>query len=243
MIKISKENKKVSKLDAVSFGIQAFAIPLNILLDNIRSLPATHQAKHDARENLELEESIKTIDGKKYCLTCPSAGTCGGICYALQGSYRWNTVKAARAWNTACTFLDNFASHVIKSLEKIKRPIVRIHDSGDFYSLRYFQQWVQVAKALPNKIFYGYTKALTIVDFNALPSNFHLVQSMGGKHDDIINPMLPIARIFASHAAREKAGYINGNLDDMPAITGEKRIGLVYHGVKKLTEQQKQFFK
>jgi len=243
MIKISKANKKVSKLDAVSFGIQAFAIPLDILLDNIRSLPATHQAKHDARENLALEENIKAIDGKKYCLTCPSAGACGGICYALQGSYRWDTVKAARAWNTACTFLDNFASHAIKSLEKIKRPIVRIHDSGDFYSWRYFLQWVKVAKALPQKTFYAYTKSLHLVDFNTLPDNFKLVQSQGGKHDHLLNPLKPIARIFASHEDRERAGYINGNIDDMPAIAGEKRIGLVYHGTKKLTEQQKQYFK
>jgi len=243
MIKLSHNNKKVSKLDAVSFGIQAFAIPFDILKMFINRLPIDTEAKLGAFENVHLETKQKTIDNQTHCLTCPSAGACGSVCYALQGSYRWNVVKAARAWNTACTFLDNFAFHMTKALTKVKRPIVRIHDSGDFYSLRYFQQWVKVAKALPQKTFYAYTKSLIFVDFNALPDNFKLVQSQGGKHDHLLNPLKPIARIFESREALEKAGFTYGNENDLPAIQGVKRIGLVYHGTKKLTDQQRQYFK
>ena len=48
----------------------------------------------------------------------------------------------------------------------------------------------------------------------------------------------PNSRIFPTLDERIAAGYVDGNDSDMPAILGERNIGLVYHGVKNPTEEQ-----
>jgi hypothetical protein len=74
------------------------------------------------------------------------------------------------------------------------------------------------------------------------PENFKLTQSLGGKHDKLVNLAMPHSRIFADDAARINAGYVDGNIDDSPAIEGIVQIGLVYHGNKNLTDAQKKYF-
>jgi len=60
--------------------------------------------------------------------------------------------------------------------------------------------------------------------------------SFGGKWDKKIDG--PNSRIFPTLDDRIKAGYVDGNDSDMPAILGEHNIGLVYHGVKNPTDEQ-----
>jgi hypothetical protein len=36
---------------------------------------------------------------------------------------------------------------------------------------------------------------------------------------------------------------VDGNINDLPAILGDVKIGLTYHGVKKLTDAQSKFFR
>ena len=204
-LKWSFGNRKVTKLDAVSFGIPAF----------------------------------ESASGFK---TCPQAGTCASVCYARQGTYTWPATKKAREFNLERTRLGNaFEDIACKDLAKIKQSIIRIHDSGDFYSQNYLNAWINIAWANPNKIFYAYTKSLNL-NFTCAPSNMRITQSQGGKLDDKIDYSKPHSRIFASIEAREKAGYVDGNENDSPAINGEIKIGLVYHGVKKLTEAQNKHF-
>jgi hypothetical protein len=119
---------------------------------------------------------------------------------------------------------------------------VRIHDSGDFHSQAYLDAWKDAARFFPNVTFYAYTKSLHLDLHNNLPYNFKLVQSLGGKYDERVNLDHSHSRIFSDHDARIAAGYEDGNVDDMPAINGEIKIGLVYHGVKKLTDAQQKFF-
>jgi hypothetical protein len=80
------------------------------------------------------------------------------------------------------------------------------------------------------------------LDFTQVPSNLRITQSLGGKFDRLVNRERPHSRIFATVEGRESAGYVDGNKDDIPAIEGEIRIGLVYHGVKNLTPAQKAYF-
>ena len=75
-----------------------------------------------------------------------------------------------------------------------------------------------------------------------MPNNFKITQSLGGKYDNLVNLNMPHSRIFSSHDARINAGYIDGNVNDVPAIEGEQNIGLVYHGQRKLTDAQKKYF-
>lgn len=174
--------------------------------------------------------------------TCPGALACRAVCYAKQGSFVWPNVIAARTFNLQESMKAEFAANAIADLQKMpKYEIVRIHDSGDFYSQNYLNAWKEIAAAFPNRTFYAYTKAMHL-DFSGAPKNLRIVQSLGGKHDSLVNLNRPHSRIFSSEEARKRAGYVNGNESDLPAIRGKKRIGLVYHGVKKLTESQKEFF-
>jgi hypothetical protein len=174
--------------------------------------------------------------------TCFGAGACRGPCFAKQGRYIMESVMNPRLSNLQATMQDSFVPDMIAALRR-KRSYntVRIHDSGDFYSQSYLDKWIAIAKALPGKVFYAYTKALTL-DFTQVPGNLRITQSLGGKFDRLVNRERPHSRIFRDVAAREAAGYVDGNTDDIPAIEGEIRIGLVYHGVKNLTPAQKAYF-
>lgn len=205
-LKWSFSNRKVTKLDAVSFGIPAF----------------------------------KSETGFK---TCPKAGACAAVCYARQGTYTWKTVQNAREFNLKRIRADigRFIVDASEDLKKIKQSIIRVHDSGDFFSQEYLDAWMGLALLHPNKTFYAYTKSLHL-DFKGLPDNFKIIQSEGGTMDKKINKRKSHSRIFSSQKAMDKAGYINGDSDDSLAINQERKIGFIYHGVRKLTESQEKAF-
>lgn len=174
--------------------------------------------------------------------TCPGASACKAVCFAKQGRYIMRNVKAARAHNLALSQDDSFTAFVIGDLARMRSVnTVRIHDSGDFYSQEYFDKWAIIARALPHLTFYAYTKSLTL-DFTGAPANLRITQSLGGKYDAHVNLDAPHSRIFSTHEDRERAGYIDGNVSDAPAIQGLVQIGLVYHGQRNLTPAQKKFF-
>lgn len=205
-LKWSFGNSKVSKLDAVSFGIPA----------------------------------LESADGFK---TCPMAGACAAVCYARQGMYIMPNVRASREFNLRVIrdSVHEFIRLADEDLSGIKSKLVRIHDSGDFFSQTYLDAWIFLARKHPAKTFYAYTKSLHL-DFSGLPGNFRVTQSEGGKLDASIDRKLSHSRIFSSDAARRAAGYGNGSNTDTLAVRGAVKIGLVYHGTKKLTDAQEKFF-
>ena len=174
--------------------------------------------------------------------TCPGASACKAVCFAKQGRYVMPNVKAARDHNLALSQHANFVGMAVADLgRKHSVNTVRIHDSGDFYSQEYFDKWCAIARAMPHLTFYAYTKSLHLSLADA-PANFHVTQSLGGKHDALVNLRRPHSRIFSTHADRKRARYIDGNVSDSPAIEGARRIGLVYHGGRNLTPAQKKYF-
>jgi hypothetical protein len=190
-----------------------------------------------------------TVNGKKHN-TCPGAKACRAVCYAKQGTYRFKNVIKARNHNLDLSQNDNFADLIIADLASlvVKTPrkrkpynVVRLHDAGDFYSQAYLDAWCKVAAAYPTVIFYAYTKSLHL-DLSGAPSNLRITQSLGGKHDKLVNLGKPHSRIFTTHEARERESYVDGNVSDIPAIEGDISIGLVYHGGKNMTTSQKKFF-
>ncbi len=172
--------------------------------------------------------------------TCPYAGSCAAICYAGQGRMNFSAARGARERNLEQINAMPPRELTEKLVEDIARmrslTHIRIHDSGDFFSRAYYKAWVRTAEALPDIIFYAYTKSIPFIDWDSHPKNFRVVQSVGGKRDKDIDMSRPHARIFATEAERKKAGYCDGNVSDIPAILGQKKIGLVYHGVRNLTE-------
>lgn len=93
--------------------------------------------------------------------------------------------------------------------------MVRIHDSGDFFSQDYLDAWKAIAAAFPSVIFYAYTKSLHLDIETDKPLNLRITQSLGGKYDERINLERSHSRIFSTDADRIAAGYVDGNVNDI----------------------------
>lgn len=87
--------------------------------------------------------------------------------------------------------------------------VFRIHVGGDFYNQMYFNAWCELAKALPQSLFYAYTKSTPFVLNNPPPKNLVITNSLGGKFDkEIIGKGLKFSAVI--HKPEEVA-KINPN--------------------------------
>lgn len=143
--------------------------------------------------------------------TCPLAGICHSkvdresgklilfgtelnsiLCFATQAERQYPATRNARWYNfDLLQAADSKADLIYNSLvyqDYEWYPYVRIHVSGDFYSLDYLRAWLEVARRLPQTVFYAYTKSLSLwrAAHSEIPSNFYLTASVGGKQDDLI---------------------------------------------------------
>ena len=104
-------------------------------------------------------------------IDCPfrSAG-CEKVCYATKGNHVFPSVKESRGKSYMETKRADFGyavAYTIKTEKESKRyknavMIVRIHESGDFYSLQYLKKWVMAWKeleTLDGVLFVFYTKS------------------------------------------------------------------------------------
>lgn len=170
-------------------------------------------------------------------MTCPYAGKCASGCYARSGTYQISNVKAAYEYRLAQTLLSNFSEIVIQEITRRKIVKVRIHDSGDFYSIEYLKKWLAIMQALPHVQFYAYTKSIPFFASVVVPSNFHVIFSEGGKLDSMIPKGHIHSRVFENENDLLDAGYTDvSNNDDLVYTT--KLIGLVYHGNKNYSNTQ-----
>ena len=66
--------------------------------------------------------------------------------------------------------------------------VCRVHVAGDFFNQKYFNAWLAIALANPDKLFYAYTKSLPywVNQISIIPENFVLTASYGGRKDDMI---------------------------------------------------------
>lgn len=212
--------------------------------------------------NAKLKKTASKMDGKVRIVSfnlpaikaCPGAGACKAVCYATQGRIAIGSAAAVREQNhhDCQVIIDLLGFEVLavelKALVQASKPRkgqlwVRIHDSGDFFCQDYASAWARVVEDMPEVRFYAYTKSLhlDLSKLEALP-NMMLVQSVGGKHDSKIDKSKPHSRIFTTHEDRIRAGYLDGNESDLPAMMGEINIGLVYHGTRNMTDAQQRFF-
>ena len=171
--------------------------------------------------------AYKDMNGKT---TCPFAKDCIKYCYAKKGNYRFSNVKKGQQKRYELTKTNNFIK-IMNANILLERPThVRIHDSGDFYSIKYLNKWMQIAKDNKDVIFYAYTKSIQFFKGLQLPKNLKIIFSEGSKKDDLINTLKDRhARIFKSVGKLLKAGYIDASNNDLNAITTNKKVGLVYH--------------
>lgn len=173
-------------------------------------------------------------------ITCPAAGTCAKGCYAQQGAYIFSNVKPAFEWRLEMTrnaeaFIELMSAEIqvarAKARVKGQPVVIRIHDSGDFYSVSYWKSWEAIICQFPDVKFYAYTKQVRLFKRVQLPANFRLIFSEGGLFDSEIDTSRHHARVFPTLEALQEAGYADASEDDLVAGLGDNpRIGLVYHG-------------
>jgi len=172
---------------------------------------------------------------KHNMFTCPQALTCVANCYARQGAYIWSNVNQAFENRLGITLQDNFPELMIDEIKRKKAQVIRIHDSGDFYSREYLQKWLKVIDSFPSVQFYAYTKSYDLFKGEKLPKNFIVIFSQGSKLK--LDKKKRHAVVFESLDALKKAGYVDASVDDTVAWSSDnKKIGLVYHGNKKATK-------
>ena len=120
--------------------------------------------------------------------TCPNCSKCKDTCYARKAERLYPQVLPCRESNLEDTkhplFVNNMIVKICEMQVNAKKHIpkhIRIHESGDFYSLKYFLDWLEIAKRLPDFKFWTYTKNLEVMDWvkkHNLPSNFNIVFSI-----------------------------------------------------------------
>jgi len=187
---------------------------------------------------------LRSESGK---VTCPFAGYCADLCYAGQGRFKMPSVQQSHEHNLSILethAYDEIVELILKDLRRMMNTThIRLHNSGDFYARWYYKVWREVARLRQDLIFYTYTKSLPFIEWDTHTKNFRIVQSIGGKKDRFIDPNKPHSRIFESHQDRKQLGYVDGNESDLPAVIGQIKIGLVYHGNRKLSEDSKKHLK
>ena len=172
--------------------------------------------------------AYKTITGK---VVCPFAKDCVKYCYAQKGNYKYPSVIKGLNNRYELSKTDEFVPKMNATIILERPTHVRIHDSGDFYSIDYLNKWIQIANDNKDVIFYAYTKSIKFfIDGLKLPKNLKIIFSEGSKTDNLINVAKDRhARIFKSKELLAAAGYIDASDNDLKAITSNKKVGLVYH--------------
>jgi hypothetical protein len=190
------------------------------------SLPAGHSCPFalDCLSKSD-KETGKITDGKETIFRCFAASS--EAVYKNVRISRWHNFELLKtAKNT-----ENITNLILQSLPK-KCDIVRIHVSGDFFNMSYLQAWVNVAKLLPNTLFYAYTKSLVYLIGLELPENLSITASKGGKLDKLIseNNMKFAEVVYSEQEAKDKNLLIDH--DDSHAMYAKNSFALLIHGTQ-----------
>ena len=174
--------------------------------------------------------AYKSASGK---LTCPMADACVKFCYAKKGAYIWSNVKPAFEKRYELTKTDDFVNKMYEEIVKKKPDYVRVHDSGDYYSKKYLDKWIDIALLFPEVKFYSYTNMIQMFLDVDLPSNFDVIFSDSGKQKHLINERKHRhTKIFSTHSDLLLAGYTDASSLDLMAtkwFNKTNKVGLVFH--------------
>lgn len=186
--------------------------------------------------------AFKSQDGT---VTCPNAKNCVSGCYARSGAYRFSQVKTAYERRLSFVRSPLFCLETVRQIKtqwakakkKDKKILIRIHDSGDFFSEQYTRDWLRIIRSFrttQDVTFYAYTKQVALFKLiqDDVPNNLMIIYSYGGHQDHLIDPERDRhAKVFENETD-VPASYIDASHDDKLALTQNKKIALVYHGTK-----------
>lgn len=192
----------------------------------------------------------KTCPGALHCLSFAVVGDDGKRkvvdgpqtqfrCFAATSEAQYDGTFYSRARNLeliVSAIRDNSAVELINdSLQNARKKgtkLVRIHESGDFFSGSYLDAWLQVARLNPDLRFYCYSKNLPIFIQANLPDNFYLTASYGGKFDHYIDAgMFPrYSKVVHNEEEAESLG-LQVDHDDSHCF-GENPFALLVHSIQ-----------
>ncbi len=150
--------------------------------------------------NMKLDKSILTfsLPPVKSCLNC---STCKDTCYARKAYRARPTVK--KSWDINFKIAKNnpklFINSINNQLKNTKKPIVRIHMAGDFFSKEYINLWCEIALENIDKTFYGYSKV-----FEIFPEELEKLNSL--KNVNIINSIAEDG--FPNYGKSDRVEYL-----------------------------------
>lgn len=158
-------------------------------------------------------------------------------CFAASSEVQYDQVFNNRADNlsmivdamkngSAADLINNsIQHHRTKSIE-----LVRIHESGDFFSGAYLDAWIEVAQRNHDLKFYFYTKSLQLFLYLKLPENLYLTASKGGKFDHLIDHFQRYSVVVADEQEAQSLG-LEVDHDDSHCF-GDKPFALLVHGTQ-----------
>ena len=140
----------------------------------------TSSGNEKLKENNSVGYIIFNLPARK---TCPKAtGECWRLCYAVAAE-RYDGPRAMRSTNYDASRQPGFETAMIEHINYLiglrsyrakKHIVIRVHESGDFYSQVYFNAWLNVAEHFKDNRklhFVAYTKS---VDF--VPENWQAIR-------------------------------------------------------------------
>ena len=158
------------------------------------------------------------------------------MCYAAraQGQYPGANVQAFKNLDLLkkVKTKEKMANLIIKSMEYhglANTDILRIHEAGDFFSQDYLDAWIEVAKKMPQTLFYAYTVSLPyyMARKGGLPKNFKIIASMD-KHNEkfILDNGLRYSRVVGTEEEAKELG-LPIDVDDSIAWGSDDNFALV----------------
>jgi hypothetical protein len=155
------------------------------------SLPAGYTCKHAGQCKTMAVEDPQT--GK---VTLKDYGSIR--CYAAFDEVKYPNLRK-RNWNNYNLLLEQKTKEdIVELLERTFNQYFgdnfpryfRVHESGDFFSQKYFDAWIDFSKTHTETIFYAFTTSLDlwVKRLSQIPNNFRITASKGGKLDRLIEP-------------------------------------------------------
>lgn len=162
-------------------------------------------------------------------------------CFSASQEALFPAVYATREQNGAIIKIAaenvSLAASIISDNLPKKAGIIRIHVGGDFKTKNYFQAWLMVAAANPDRLFYAYTKSLPFwvwaKELKIIPKNFILTASYGGHRDDLIKfAKLRYSKVVFSEAEAKRLKLEIDHDDSHAALPefAKKSFALLIHG-------------
>ena len=193
-----------AKISKGNIPLQQGRVDVEQFIKNLTQLPKTIFDVGEKSEHSEDEKSMTINTGipalravmwdeeneSFYVInTCPGAGECAKICYALKGFYIINdgkNMKLLRRLQFMMNHPDEYARiayneaeiYAIKARQANKKLNIRWNDAGDLFSEEYFKIMVDVTNKLKEKYnvqSYAYTKIAKYVELgmqNGIIMNF-----------------------------------------------------------------------